>query len=277
MGNLENNRYDQRKKNLEGLCILEDRVSIITGPAGMGAATTLALAKAGSDLVLAGRDLEPIEMIAQKVRNLGRKAKILKCDVTSNLDVSAMCETALKFYGQIDILVNIAGGTGPLGATSWETTPEDFDQIIDLNLKGCFLTMRGVLPTMIAQRYGKIVNVGGTFGLRGRALRMAYSASKWGLRGITKSTALEVGPYNINVNCVCPGMVDGPRFREVCAEQAKRKGISPKEVRSQYEAEYALRRISTDQDVANAILFLASDLSKNITGQDLAVDGGWVI
>ena len=137
--------------------------------------------------------------------------------------------------------------------------------------------MRGVLPTMIAQRYGKIVNVGGTFGLRGRALRMAYSASKWGLRGITKSTALEVGPYNINVNCVCPGMVDDPRFRKVCAEQAERKGISPKEVRSQYEAEYALRRISTDQDVANAILFLASDLSKNITGQDLAVDGGWVI
>ena len=267
-----------KDKNLEGLCILEGRVSIITGPAkGMGAATTLALAKAGSDLVLAGRDLEPIEMIAQKVRNLGRKAKILKCDVTSNLDVSAMCETALKFYGQIDILVNIAGGTGPLGAASWETTPEDFDQIIDLNLKGCFLTMRGVLPTMIAQRYGKIVNVGGTFGLRGRALRMAYSASKWGLRGITKSTALEVGPYNINVNCVCPGMVDGPRFRKVCAEQAERKGISPKEVRSQYEAEYALRRISTDQDVANAILFLASDLSKNITGQDLAVDGGWVI
>lgn len=267
-----------KEKNLEGLCILEERVSIITGPAkGMGAATTLALAKAGSDLVLAGRDLEPIEIIAQKVRKLGRKAKILKCDVTSDLDVSAMCETALEFYGQIDILVNIAGGTGPLGAASWETTPEDFDQIIDLNLKGCFLTMRGVLPTMIAQRYGKIVNVGGTFGLRGRALRMAYSASKWGLRGITKSTALEVGPYNINVNCVCPGMVDGPRFRKVCAEQAKRKGISSKEVRSQYEAEYALRRISTDQDVANAILFLVSDLSKNITGQDLAVDGGWVI
>ncbi|MEE2957233.1 MAG: SDR family NAD(P)-dependent oxidoreductase, partial [Pseudomonadota bacterium] len=148
--------------NLEGLCILEGRVSIITGPAkGMGAAITLALANAGSDLVLVGRDLEPIKIVAQKVRKLGRKAKVVKCDITSDFDVSAMCKKALEFYGQIDILVNIAGGTGPLGMASWETTPKDFDQIIDLNLKGCFLTMREVLPTMIAQRYGKIVNVGG--------------------------------------------------------------------------------------------------------------------
>ena len=122
--------------------------------------------------------------------------------------------------------------------------------------------MRAVLPTMIEQRYGKIVNVGGTFGLRGRALRMAYSASKWGLRGITKSTALEVGPHNINVNCVCPGMVDGPRFQKVCAERADKLGITIEEARAQHEAEYALRRISTDQDVANAILFFASDASQ---------------
>ena len=97
-------------------------------------------------------------------------------------------------------------------------------------MNGCFHTMRGVLPTMMAQRYGKIVNVGGTFGMRGRAGRMAYSASKWGLRGITKSFALEVGPYNINVNCVAPGMVDGPRFRDkVCADMAKRLGITVEE------------------------------------------------
>ena len=86
-----------------------------------------------------------------------------------------------------------------------ETTPEEFDEIVTLNMNGCFHTMRAVLPTMIEQRYGKIVNVGGTFGMRGRAGRMAYSASKWGLRGITKSFALEVGQYNINVNCVAPG------------------------------------------------------------------------
>jgi 3-oxoacyl-[acyl-carrier protein] reductase len=137
--------------------------------------------------------------------------------------------------------------------------------------------MRAVTPTMQKQRSGKIVNIGGTFGLRGRALRMAYSASKWGLRGITKAFALELGSYNINVNNVCPGMVDGPRFRKVCEEMSKRLGISLEEAMRKHAEEYALKRVSTDEDVANAVLFYASDASRQITGQDIAVDGGWVI
>ena len=112
---------------------------------------------------------------------------------------------------------------------------------------GCFNTMHAVLPAMMAQRYGKIVNVGGTFGMRGRAGRMAYSASKWGLRGITKSFALEVGQYNINVNYVAPGMVDGPRFRDkVCADMAKKLNITVEEAAQRHAAEYALRRVTTD-------------------------------
>jgi NAD(P)-dependent dehydrogenase (short-subunit alcohol dehydrogenase family) len=131
---------------------------------------------------------------------------------------------------------------------------------------------------MVDRRSGKIVNVGGTFGMRGRAGRMAYSASKWGLRGITKSTALEAGPYNINVNCVAPGMVDGPRFRtKVMPGVAKAKGISEEAAVADHAAEYALRRISTAQDVANACLFLASDVSRQITGIDMPVDGGWAM
>jgi 3-oxoacyl-[acyl-carrier protein] reductase len=131
---------------------------------------------------------------------------------------------------------------------------------------------------MIAQRYGKIVNVGGTFGMRGRAGRMAYSASKWGLRGITKSFALEVGQYNINVNCVAPGMVDGPRFRDkVCADMAKRLNISVEEAAERHAAEYALKRVTVDRDVANACLFFGSDASRQITGVDLPVDGGWAM
>jgi 3-oxoacyl-[acyl-carrier protein] reductase len=138
--------------------------------------------------------------------------------------------------------------------------------------------MRAVLPIMVAERYGKIVNVGGTFGMRGRAGRMAYSASKWGLRGLTKSFALEVGAYNINVNCIAPGMVDGPRFREkVCADMAKRLGITIEEAAKRHAEEYALKRITTDADVANACLFLASDVSRQITGIDLPVDGGWAM
>ena len=107
---------------------------------------------------------------------------------------------------------------------------------------------------------------------------MAYSASKWGLRGITKSFALEVGQYNINVNYVAPGMVDGPRFRDkVCADMAKKLGISLEEAMERHASDYALRRVSTDADVANACLFMASDVSRQITGVDLPVDGGWAM
>jgi 3-oxoacyl-[acyl-carrier protein] reductase len=258
---------------------LEDRVAVVTGPAkGMGAAVSLALAREGADLVLAGRDTAAIEPVAAEVHALGRRALIIRCDVTNSAEVETMAARAVEFGdGRVDILVNVAGGSGPIETPSWETTPDEFDQIVELNMKGCFLTMRALLPAMMERRYGKIVNVGGTFGLRGRALRMAYSASKWGLRGITKSAALEAGPYGININTVCPGMVEGPRFDRVCRENARRLGIGVDEARQRHAQEYALRRVSTGEDVANAVVFLVSDRSRQITGQDLAVDGGWVI
>ena len=258
---------------------LTDKVVVITGPAkGMGAAITLAFAREGARLVLAGRDLGAIEPVAQQARALGVPAIVVACDLTVAAQTEALAAAAIQAYGRIDVLVNVAGGSGPIGKTGWETTPEEFDDIVQLNMKGCFNTMRAVLPTMIAQRGGKVVNVGGTFGMRGRAGRMAYSASKWGLRGITKSFALEAGPHNINVNCVAPGMVDGPRFREkVCANMARTLGISLEEAMTRHAADYALRRVSTDADVANACLFLASEVSRQITGTDLPVDGGWAM
>ena len=258
---------------------LNGKTAIVTGPAkGMGAAITLALAREGVDLCLAGRDMAAIAPVAAEVKKLGRKAVEAKCDLTSEKDVKSMVSKALDaFGGRIDILVNVAGGRGPLETTAWDTTPEQMDEILALNVKGAFLAMKAVTPAMQKQRYGKIVNIGGTFGLRGRGLRMAYSASKWGVRGVVKAFALELGPYNINVNNVAPGMVDGPRFRKVCEEMSKRLGISMEEAMRKHAEEYALKRVSTDEDVANAVLFFASDASRQITGQDIAVDGGWVI
>ncbi|HEX3710063.1 MAG TPA: SDR family NAD(P)-dependent oxidoreductase [Pseudolabrys sp.] len=259
---------------------LEGRVAMITGPAkGMGAAITLAFAAEGARLALLGRDVEVIKPVAEAARNAGSQAIIVPCDLTAPDQCEEAAEQTREAYdGRIDILVNVAGGSGPVGKTGTETTPEEFDDIVRLNMNGCFHTMRAALPTMIAQNYGKIVNVGGTFGMRGRAGRMAYSASKWGLRGITKSFALEVGQYNINVNCVAPGMVDGPRFRDkVCADMAKRYGISIEEAAQRHAAEYAMKRVTVDNDVANACLFLASDTSRQITGVDLPVDGGWAM
>jgi NAD(P)-dependent dehydrogenase (short-subunit alcohol dehydrogenase family) len=258
---------------------LTGRVTVITGPAkGMGAAITMAFAAEGSRLALIGRDIAAIEPVAADARAAGAEAIVVPCDLTEAAQCERAASATREAYGRIDILVNVAGGSGPVGKSGIETTPEEFDDIVTLNMNGCFHTMRGVLPTMIAQRYGKIVNVGGTFGMRGRAGRMAYSASKWGLRGITKSFALEVGAYNINVNCVAPGMVDGPRFRDkVCADMAKRLGISVEEAMQKHASEYALKRVTVDADVANACLFLASDVSRQITGVDLPVDGGWAM
>ncbi len=258
---------------------LKNQVTFITGPAkGMGRAVSLAFAREGSPLALVGRDTAAIEPVAAEARALGVQAIVIACDITSADQAEAAVRRTLDSFGRVDVLVNVAGGSGPIGKTGWETTVDEFNEIVELNMTGCFNTMRSVLPSMIEQRSGRIVNVGGTFGMRGRAGRMAYSASKWGLRGITKSFALEAGPYGINVNCVAPGMVDGPRFREkVCANMAERLGITLEEAMTRHAADYALRRVSTDDDVANACLFLASAAARQITGVDLPVDGGWAM
>ncbi|UXS01949.1 SDR family NAD(P)-dependent oxidoreductase [Agrobacterium tumefaciens] len=256
---------------------LTDKVVVITGPAkGMGAAITRAFAAEGSKLALIGRDTAAIEPIAEELEAKGCEAIVIGCDLTDAAQCDAAAAKTLETFGRIDVLVNVAGGSGPMGKTGAETTPEEFDEIVTLNMNGCFHTIRSVLPAMIDQRYGKVVNVGGTFGMKGRAGRLAYSASKWGLRGITKSFALEVGQHNVNVNCVAPGMVDGPRFRDkVCRTMAQKLGITEEEAAIRHAEDYALKRITVDEDVANACLFLASDVSRQITGVDMPVDGGW--
>ncbi len=256
---------------------LHDKIVAITGPAkGMGPAITAAFVGEGCSVVLVGRDTEAMAPVEADARARGVQALIVQCDVTDCEQTESAMRAARERFGRIDILVNVAGGSGPVGVPAWETTTAEFDEIIKLNMTGCFNMMRAVLPDMIARRSGKIVNVGGTFGMRGRAGRMAYSASKWGLRGITKSTALEVGAHNINVNCVAPGMVDGPRFRDkVVASLMQAKGMTADEAIASHADEYALGRISTGDDIANACLFLASDVSRQITGVDLPVDGGW--
>ena len=258
---------------------LAGRVAIVTGPGkGMGPSIAETLAREGADLMLCGRDLAPIEKVSERVRKLGRRAFVTSCDVCKSDDVDAMVNHTLRMLGgRIDILVNAAGGTGPVERSTIDTAPDEFDDVVAVNMRGVYLTIRAVLPTMMAQHYGKIVNVGGTWGLRGRALRMAYSATKWGLRGITKSVALEAGPYNINVNDVCPGIVEGPRVDNTLRIKSQRSGKTIDQVREESAAEYALRRFSTPQDVAEVIAFLCTDKSRQITGQDIAVDGGWAM
>jgi 3-oxoacyl-[acyl-carrier protein] reductase len=151
---------------------LAGRVAVITGPAkGMGAAITMAFAAEGARLALVGRDTAAIEPVAAQARAAGTEAIVVPCDLTEPVQCEQAAQTTARTYGRIDILVNVAGGSGPIGKSGVETTPQEFDDIVTLNMNGCFYTMRGVLPTMMAQRYGKIVNVGGTFGMSHRCQR----------------------------------------------------------------------------------------------------------
>jgi 3-oxoacyl-[acyl-carrier protein] reductase len=253
---------------------LENRIVLLTGAtSGMGPEVARAFAEEGAILGLLTR--RP-GAVAALLPELGPHAAAFACDITDAESCRAAAAEAEAALGVPYALVNLAGGSGPIGKSGVETTRDEFHDILDLNTTGIFNVIRAVAPRMMSAGEGRIVNVGGTFGMRGRAGRLAYSASKWGLRGVTKSFALELGSFGITVNTVAPGMVDGPRFREkVCANMAADLGITPEEAAARHAAEYALGRISTARDVANACVFLASDAARQITGADLPVDGGW--
>jgi 3-oxoacyl-[acyl-carrier protein] reductase len=239
---------------------LEGQVAVVTGASSdIGKAIALALVERGAKLALIGRRADALRYEP--------RAHSICCDLTQSADVGRMvAEVNATFGGRIDILVNVAGGTMGLDAPLWKVSEFDFGQVLALNLTAAFLTMKAVLPTMIACRHGRIINIGGTYGLRGRANRTAYSAAKWGLRGLTKSAALEAGPFNITVNCVSPGVVEGPRLTEIGTEAAARLAES-----------LALRRVTTPDDVARMVCFIAGEGGRQVTGQDLVVDGGWTI
>ncbi len=256
---------------------LANKKAIVTGAAkGMGAAITTTLAREGADVLLTARDTGALDEVAKEVKGLGRQAHVIACDVTVESQVEAMVRKAKQvFGGRIDILVNVAGVTGPIETPVQDIKVEDFDYVIQANIRGTFLPIKHVVPTMIAQKSGKIVNIGGTSGLRGYPMRTSYSASKWAVRGITRTVALEVGKFNINVNAVCPGIVETPRMEKLCAEKARVRGWTYEQVYEEYVEDMALKRVTTPEDVANAVLFMCSEESRNITGQALAVDGGW--
>ena len=258
---------------------LENKVAIVTGAAkGLGREISLALAGAGAHVVLAARDTAALEELATEVRALGHRAEVVGTDVTKPAQVAAMVEHTLKaFGGKIDILIPVAGIPGPIETPVWEIEHSDFVEVLDVNVVGSFLPIKHVLPTMIAQRSGKIVTIGSNAGLAGYLNRTGYSASKWALRGLTRTVAIEVGPYNINVNCVLPGAVEGPRMQMLCSRKAELWGKTFDEVHRTYEAPQALNRTTEAEDTANAVLFLVSEGSRNITGQDISVDAGWKI
>lgn len=258
---------------------LQNRKVIITGAAqGMGGTITRKLAAEGAELFMTARSPGPLAELAEELRATGVRVDFRAGDVTAEAEVSAVVAAALAFFGgRIDVLVNAAGATGPIETPVWEITAEDFADLLRKNIIGTFLPMKHVMPTMIAQRYGKIVNIGGGSGMRGYRYRAAYSASKWGVRGLTRTAALDAGEYNINVNAIMPGIVQTPRMEKLCRVKAEKRGWTYEQVYAEYIDEMALRRVTTPEDIANAVIFLSCDDSKNMTGQEMVICGGWAV
>mgnify|MGYP001344916987 CR=1 FL=1 len=258
---------------------LADKVAIVTGAAkGIGAVVAEYLARDGAHVVLVGRDERALTAHARHLDDAypGRASLAVGCDVTDEAAVRAMTEQAVARFGGLDILVNTAGVTGPIETPAQDYGVAEFRQVLDVNVVGTFLPCKYVIPHLIARGGGgRIVNVAGTSGLRGYPRRAGYSSSKWAVRGLTRTLALELGPHDITVNDVCPNVTKGGRMDRIVAEKARRLGTTESEVFAEFVAATALGRFVEEADVADAILFLVSPAARNITGHDVPVDAGW--
>jgi len=257
---------------------LRGKVAIVTGAAkGLGGAITDVLACDGAHVVLAGRDVEALEAHAAQLEREypQRENLVARCDVTSEADVQAMVATSIERFGNLDILVNTAGVIGPIETPAQDVSADDFRAVLDVNLVGTFLPCKAAIPHLIERGGGRIVNIAGTSGLRGYRNRVAYSSSKWAVRGLTRTLALELGPHNITVNTICPNVTHGDRMTKIVNEKAQRLGRTPDDVYANFTGQTALGRFVEDSDIAYAVRFLVSDGARNITGHDIVVDAGW--
>ena len=199
-------------------------------------------------------------------------ATATQADVSIVADVDRVFADLKQHCGTLNTLINNAGIAGPT-ATVDNIEPSDWDQCIAVDLSSAFYMTRRAVPLLKSVGGGSIVNVASTAGLFGVPMRSPYAASKWGLIGLTKTWAMELGPDNIRVNAVCPGCVSGPRIESVIDADAKKRGVSPDEIRNVYLRQSSMRSFVSPEEIADTILFLASNKASRISGQALAIDG----
>ena len=254
--------------------LLRDRVAIVSGIGpGMGRDVSLALAREGADLVLAARTATKLGEVAEEVRALGRRAVEVPTDITRADDCRRLVERAARELGGVDVLVNNAFDMGGFVRME-DATAEDLLRPIRVNLIGSMQLTHEVLPVMKAKGRGSIVMINSMI-IRDVLPNMGpYGASKAALMAATQGLAREVGPYGIRVNSVVPGYIWGESLRGYFAHQAKQRGVDPQVVYDEVAAHTALRHLPTSEEIADAVVFFASDLSRVITGQSLDVNGG---
>jgi NAD(P)-dependent dehydrogenase (short-subunit alcohol dehydrogenase family) len=256
------------------MALLQGKVAIITGASkGIGRALSLCFARAGASLVCAARSTDLVRETVTMVEQAGGHAIAVTCDASKEDDVQRMIADGVQAFGKITTLINNAGDGGPTKPVE-EYTMDDWLYTIHSCLTSSYVCTRFAVPEMIKAGGGSIVNISSGAGRRGLPYRIGYCSAKAGQVGMTYGMALELGPRGIRVNCVAPGAVEGDRIDRVIAGQAQVRRISVDQMRQVTLERSPLRRMTTADDIAEATLFLASDLAKNISGQVLAVNAG---
>ena len=253
---------------------LNGRVAIVTGAGqGIGRGIALSLARAGADVVVNDITLGTAEETAERVSALGRRALVVQADVSDASQVGKLVNRVLEEFGTIHILVNNAGIAFPAFIT--DLGEDTWDRTMAVNLKSMFLCSKAVAPIMMEQRFGKIVNLSSKSGKRGGLWLTAYCTSKFGIIGFTQSLALDLAPYDINVNAICPGTVYTPLWDNVLKEAYARKlNMDAEQVRDYYTSKIPLGREVTLEEIGNVVVFLCSDASNYMTGQAINITGG---
>jgi NAD(P)-dependent dehydrogenase (short-subunit alcohol dehydrogenase family) len=254
---------------------LENKIAIVVGGAGgMGRETALHMAREGANVIVADLNFKKAIAVYEEVKQIKKEdyGFALEVDVRKSDEVKSMVEKVVNKFGRIDILANFAG--------ILEVSPfikieeEEWDNVMAVNVKGTFLVCKEVAKQMIKQKGGKIINTSSIAAKKAIALHAHYCASKFAIVGLTQALAIELAPYNINVNCICPGDVDTDMFKKSQKGIAKEKGISYEECRKISLSNSLFKRFEQSKDVAPLVVFLASDDANFMTGQAINVAGG---
>lgn len=256
---------------------LNGRVVLVTGASrGIGKVIAEAFSKEGAKLVLVGRSTDALNKVEAELKLHNPNVISVQADVTNKDQVVSMVKKTIETFGKIDVLVNNAGTAGPTASVT-ELEFEDFQAVVNDNLSSTFLCIQAVVPNMIQNKFGRIINLSSVSGKRALPYRVGYCAAKMGVIGLTRTLAAELGEHNITVNAICPGYVEGDRIDSVILNQGIARGIDKKEVKREFEDLSPLKRFVKPEEIAQTAVFLSTEAAIAITGEDLNISSGVVM